>query len=132
MKRFLGWVVSVATVAVLHMTPAHAVAVVSGPGAAITGYATPAAIAHAGMSLQYLNADSDIHNVVSNAYGSDTNPWCATHGYAKGKCPLFRSEDFGLGQYGEVAGVAALRAGSSYGFFCSYHATSMKGTLQVQ
>ena len=34
--------------------------------------------------------------------------------------------------HGPVDGVGALQAGKTYEFFCSYHASTMKGTLQVQ
>lgn len=91
--------------------------VVTGPGAAITGYATRVAVTTAGSSMDLLGADPAApHDVVSTQVGKD------------GKL-LFRSPLIGVGT-ARIVGVEALKPGS-YPFICSLHA-SMTGTLVIQ
>jgi hypothetical protein len=85
--------------------------VLSGPGAASTGYATPAVLMPKGGTLSYANIDVVQHDVVADD-GS------------------FRSKLIGLAETAPVEGVEKLAVGS-YGFFCSVH-PGMRGTLVVQ
>jgi polyvinyl alcohol dehydrogenase (cytochrome) len=91
--------------------------VVAGPGAASTGYATPAVIAFSGGKLDFTNLDVVQHDVTSDQHGTDGRP-------------LFQSKLIGLGEAAPVAGVEKLPPGS-YGFFCTVH-PGMRGTLVVQ
>ena len=118
------------SVAFVMSAPAHAVAILAVPGSFTAGYATPQAAATTNQAVTFYNADSATHNVVSKVFGPDTNPWCHTYGYTLHHCPLFRSDDVALGGTTVVAGVDKLAAGD-YAFFCSYHATSMKGSLKL-
>jgi polyvinyl alcohol dehydrogenase (cytochrome) len=92
--------------------------VVAGPGAASTGYATPAIVAFAGGKLSFTNLDVVQHDVTSDDRGPDGRP-------------LFHSKLVGLGEAASVDGVDKLQSGKSYGFFCSVH-PGMRGTLVVQ
>jgi plastocyanin len=91
--------------------------VVAGPGAASTGYATPAVIAFSGGGLDFTNLDVVQHDVTADQHGPDGRP-------------LFQSKLIGLGEAAPVAGVQKLPPGS-YGFFCTVH-PGMRGTLVVQ
>jgi outer membrane protein assembly factor BamB/plastocyanin len=91
--------------------------IVSGPGAASAGYATPTMIAQQGGSLNYVNLDVVQHDVVADEAGPDGQP-------------LFRTPLLGFGQTAPVP-LDKVQAGRSYGFFCSLH-PNMRGTLQVQ
>jgi polyvinyl alcohol dehydrogenase (cytochrome) len=92
--------------------------VVSGPGAASTGYATPVVIDFSGNKVSYTNLDNVLHDVTASDKGPDGRP-------------LFQSKLIGLGESASVDGTEKLAAGKSYGFYCSVH-PGMKGTIQVQ
>ena len=92
--------------------------VVSGPGAASTGYATPAMISFAGNKLSYTNLDNVQHDVTATDKGPDGRP-------------IFQSKLIGLGESTPVEGTEKLAAGKTYSFYCSVH-PGMKGTLAVQ
>jgi outer membrane protein assembly factor BamB len=92
--------------------------IVSGPGAASTGYATPAMISFAGSKVSYTNLDNVLHDVTAADKGADGRP-------------LFQSKLIGLGESAAVEGTEKLESGKSYGFYCSVH-PGMKGTLRVQ
>ncbi|HEX6713697.1 MAG TPA: plastocyanin/azurin family copper-binding protein, partial [Thermoleophilaceae bacterium] len=92
--------------------------IVSGPGAASTGYATPAVISFAGNKVSYTNVDNVLHDVTAADKGPDGRP-------------LFQSKLIGLGESAPVDGTEKLAAGKSYGFYCSVH-PGMKGTIAVQ
>jgi polyvinyl alcohol dehydrogenase (cytochrome) len=92
--------------------------IVSGPGAASTGYATPAMITFAGNKVSYTNLDNVLHDVTATDKAPDGRP-------------LFQSKLIGLGESTEIDGTEKLQAGKSYGFYCSVH-PGMKGTLSVQ
>jgi polyvinyl alcohol dehydrogenase (cytochrome) len=92
--------------------------VVSGPGAASTGYATPLVVDFAGNKVSYTNLDNVLHDVTATDKGADGRP-------------LFQSKLIGLGESAAIDGTEKLAAGKSYGFYCSVH-PGMKGTLQVQ
>jgi outer membrane protein assembly factor BamB/plastocyanin len=92
--------------------------VVAGPGAASTGYATPAVIAFAGGKLSFANLDVVQHDVTAQDRGSDGRP-------------LFQSKLIGLGETAPVEGVEKLQSGKSYAFYCTVH-PGMRGTLVVQ
>lgn len=98
---------------------------------AAIGFATPQAVAGSALTLEFANLDSLVHNVVSSARGPDSNPWCAKYRYARGECPLFRSDDLANNKSGEVFGVRDLPSGQSYVFVCTYHAGTMRGTLTI-
>lgn len=133
MKAKIITVVSTAALLIAfgNVAPAHSVAILSVPGSAIVGFATPTAVATAGSAVTYVNVDQDTHNVESTAVGPDTKPWCAKYHYTRGHCPLFRSDDLSANSTGDVGGASSLKAGS-YDFVCSYHRSTMKGTLKVQ
>ena len=92
--------------------------VLAGPGAASTGYATPAMIASKGGPLSFVNLDVVQHDVVADDKGPDGSP-------------LFRSKLIGAGETAPVEGMDRVESGQSYGFFCSLH-PGMRGTLAVQ
>jgi outer membrane protein assembly factor BamB len=92
--------------------------IVSGPGAASTGYATPAMISFAGSKVSYTNLDNVLHDVTATDKSPDGRP-------------LFQSKLIGLGESAAVDGTEKLESGKSYGFYCSIH-PGMKGTLAVQ
>ncbi|HEV3229233.1 MAG TPA: PQQ-binding-like beta-propeller repeat protein [Solirubrobacteraceae bacterium] len=92
--------------------------VVAGPGAASTGYATPAIVSFAGGKLSFTNLDVVQHDVTSDDHGPDGRP-------------LFQSKLVGLGESAVVTGTDKLQSGKSYAFYCSVH-PGMRGTLVVQ
>jgi outer membrane protein assembly factor BamB len=92
--------------------------VLAGPGAASTGYATPAMISFAGAPLSFTNLDVVQHDVTATDKGPDGRP-------------LFQSKLIGLGETATVDGAEKLKSGASYSFYCSLH-PGMKGTLAVQ
>jgi polyvinyl alcohol dehydrogenase (cytochrome) len=92
--------------------------IVSAPGAASTGYATPVMTTRVGGPLSYVNLDVVQHDVVSTDKAPDG-------------APLFRSKLIGLGESAPVEGLDRVRSGQSYSFFCSVH-PGMRGTLFVQ
>jgi polyvinyl alcohol dehydrogenase (cytochrome) len=92
--------------------------VVSGPGAASTGYATPLVVSFNGSKVTYTNVDNVLHDVTASDKGGDGRP-------------LFQSKLIGLGESAPIEGTEKLAAGKSYGFYCSVH-PGMKGTIQVQ
>ncbi|MFL5884922.1 MAG: hypothetical protein ACJ77M_07620, partial [Thermoleophilaceae bacterium] len=93
-------------------------AIVAGPGAVYTTYATPVATASKGGSLSFVNLDAPAHDVTADQKGPD------------GK-PLFHSALAGLGEVAPVEGLDRVESGKSYGFFCSIH-PGMHGTLLVR
>jgi polyvinyl alcohol dehydrogenase (cytochrome) len=93
-------------------------AVVAGPEAASTNYATPVAITSAGGQLNFTNLDVVQHDVTADQTD------------ASGR-PLFHSDLIGLGETAPVQGVDRLKSGQSYTFHCSVH-PGMHGTLIVR
>ena len=93
-------------------------AVVAGPGAASTGYATPVMVTQVGGPLSFLNLDVVQHDVVSDEKAPDGSP-------------LFKTPLIGVGETAPVEGLDRVQSGKSYGFFCSLH-PGMRGTLQVR
>ncbi|HEU0130572.1 MAG TPA: PQQ-binding-like beta-propeller repeat protein [Mycobacteriales bacterium] len=92
-------------------------AVVAGPGAFYSTYATPIMVAPAGGPLSFVNNDLPQHDVVAVDHGPDG-------------LPLFRSALVGLGEVTPVEGMDRVEHGHSYAFFCSIH-PGMRGTLVV-
>jgi polyvinyl alcohol dehydrogenase (cytochrome) len=92
-------------------------AVVAGPGATFTTYATPVMVTPRGGPLSFVNNDLPQHDVVASDLGPDG-------------LPLFRSRLVGLGEITPVEGLDRVESGHSYGFFCSIH-PGMRGTLVV-
>jgi polyvinyl alcohol dehydrogenase (cytochrome) len=92
--------------------------IVAGPGAASTGYATPAATTTKGGSLSFVNLDTVQHNVVSKVKGPDG-------------LPLFRTPLIGLGESAPVKGLDRVKSGTTYDFFCTVH-PGMRGQLIVR
>lgn len=90
-------------------------AVVAGPGASLSTYATPVVVARVGGKLSFVNDDLPQHDVTAVDTGPD------------GK-PLFGSPLIGIGEVAPVTGLDHLVAGRSYAFFCSLH-PGMRGTL---
>jgi polyvinyl alcohol dehydrogenase (cytochrome) len=103
--------------------------VVSGPSAAVTGWATPVVPVPQGSGLTYVSADPIRHDVQALVPGPDTNPWCGAQGFPPGQCPLFWSPQIGVGGSTPVSGVASLPPGQ-YPFYCSLH-PGMQGTVVV-
>jgi outer membrane protein assembly factor BamB len=91
--------------------------ILSGPGAASTGYATPAMVDQQGGKVTYLNLDNVQHDVNSTLKGKDGRP-------------LFQSKLIGLGESAPVVGADKVPAGT-YEFYCSVH-PGMRGQLVVQ
>jgi outer membrane protein assembly factor BamB len=91
--------------------------VLSGPGAANAGYATPATVMPKGGSLDYTNIDVARHDVIADDKGADG-------------APLFASALAALNETVPVNRVEKLDSGQ-YAFHCSLH-PGMHGTLVVQ
>ncbi|HEX8067760.1 MAG TPA: PQQ-binding-like beta-propeller repeat protein [Thermoleophilaceae bacterium] len=93
-------------------------AVVAGPGATYTTYATPVMTTTVGGQLSFVNLDLPQHDVVADEKGPDGRP-------------LFRSRLAGVGEVVPVEGLDRVRSGQTYGFFCSIH-PGMRGQLAVR
>jgi polyvinyl alcohol dehydrogenase (cytochrome) len=92
-------------------------AVVAGPGAFATGYATPLATTSKGGRLSFTSLDLPQHDVVAVDDGPDGQP-------------LFKSRLIGLGETAPVEGLDRVEPGRRYEFYCSIH-PNMRGTLIV-
>ena len=93
-------------------------AVVAGPGAVYTTYATPIVTVEKGAPLSFVNLDAPQHDVVADEKGPDGRA-------------LFQSKLSGLGEVAPVEGMDRVQSGRQYGFFCSLH-PGMRGTLVVR
>ncbi|HEX2234162.1 MAG TPA: hypothetical protein VHG69_12455, partial [Thermoleophilaceae bacterium] len=93
-------------------------AIIAGPGATSTGYATPVMITRVGGPLSFVNLDPVQHDVTSEERGPD------------GK-PLFASKLSGIGEVAPVNGMDRVKSGQAYPFLCSIH-PGMRGTLVVR
>jgi polyvinyl alcohol dehydrogenase (cytochrome) len=93
-------------------------AVVAGPGAVYSTYATPVMTVEKGGSLSFVNLDAPQHDVVADEKGPDG-------------APVFHSRLGGIGEVVPVEGLDRTQSGKSYGFFCSLH-PGMRGTLLVR
>jgi plastocyanin len=133
--------ITVALVASMLLLPAQSVVarpaeplyVLSGPGAQFAGYATPVVVIQKGGALEYTNLDIVQHDVVHDVEADGISskrkrPWCSS--FHRGHCPLFWSKRAGLGSTVPVKGVASLKTGKIYTFFCTLH-PGMKGKLVV-
>ena len=98
--------------------PAAGTAIVAGPGAASTTYATPVMVTQVGGPVSFTNADLPQHDVVSDELAPDGQP-------------LFRSRLSGIGEVVPVEGLDRVQSGQQYGFYCSIH-PGMRGTLFVR
>ena len=98
--------------------PATGGAIVAGPGATNTTYATPVMVTQVGGPLSFMNLDLQQHDVTADDVGPD------------GK-PLFASRLGGLGETVPIEGLDRVESGRQYGFFCSIH-PGMRGTLIVR
>jgi outer membrane protein assembly factor BamB/plastocyanin len=92
-------------------------AIVAGPGATTTGYATPTYSIQKGQALAFRNLDTQLHDVTAKQSGLDGQP-------------LFRSPRASGGQAVPVKGAEKAEPGQ-YEFFCSIH-PGMLGTLTVR
>lgn len=99
--------------------PAAELVVVAAPGAWLTTYATPLVALPPGSNLTFHNADVMRHDVVSEAYGPDTQPWCGS--FREGQCPLFWTPLIGLGKQAAVLGLENLAPGTVYWYYCTTH-----------
>jgi plastocyanin len=90
-------------------------AVVAGPGAQYTTYATPVMVVPVGGPLSFVNNDLPEHDVTAVDRGPDG-------------LPLFHSKLIGIGEVAPVEGLNRLQAGHTYAFYCSIH-PGMQGTL---
>ena len=105
------------------------VAIVAGPGSYAVTYTTPVMVwSHdGGTTLQFVNADLQAHDVVSDeTRAPGSNQWCPAGG---GRCPLFFSDEIGIARVTEVKGLADVAPGV-YTFYCSPHSW-MVGALVV-
>jgi polyvinyl alcohol dehydrogenase (cytochrome) len=92
-------------------------AVVAGPGAQYTTYATPVMVTRVGGPMSFVNNDLPQHDVTAVDRGADG-------------LPLFHSKLIGIGEVAPVEGLNGLQPGRAYGFYCSIH-PGMQGTLVV-
>jgi plastocyanin len=113
--------------------------IVTGPGAYVTGYTHPVAVASPGDEITYVNADIQPHDVVAVQFGPDTASYCDddvdpfTAGVQRrfeiGQCPIFWSALITVGKTTPVLGLENISGGGTiYDFFCSIHG-NMKGKL---
>ena len=93
-------------------------AIVAAPGSAQTTYATPVMLTQVGGPLSFVNLDAVQHDVVAE----ETLP--------NGR-PLFSTPLISLGESAPVDGLENVKAGTTYGFYCSIH-RGMRGSLVVQ
>jgi polyvinyl alcohol dehydrogenase (cytochrome) len=93
-------------------------AILAGPGASSTTYATPVMATQVGGPLSFANLDLPQHDVVSDQKGPDGGP-------------LFSSRLGGLGEVVPVEGLDRVQSGQTYGFYCSIH-PGMRGSLIVR
>ena len=108
---------------VLLMVPgsARAAVVATSPGASFYGYTGLVFVADADAGLTYVNADIDVHDVVSDGVRTPEQEGAAhCFNYAANACPLFTSELIGVGATSEVVGLDDLDTGV-YSFYCSEH-----------
>jgi hypothetical protein len=111
-------------------TPARAAVtyIAAGGGSQSSGtYATPVVFAPVGGPLTFLNGDVQSHNVVSDATGPSTQPWCGF--FAPGACPLVWSPVTDAGfRTNPVRGLENAAAGATYAVHCVIH-PQLRGTL---
>lgn len=93
-------------------------AIVAGPGAVYSTYATPVMTVPKDGSLSFVNLDPPQHDVVAEEKAPDGRP-------------VFQSRLTGLGEVAPVEGLERTEAGRSYRFYCSLH-PGMRGTLLVR
>jgi plastocyanin len=92
--------------------------ILAGPGSSLTTYATPVVVWTPGTPLTFVNADIDAHDVVSDeTRAPGTASYCPAGGP---RCPLFRTDQIGIGQTDDVDGLHDVPAGV-YLFHCSPH-----------
>lgn len=92
--------------------------VVAGPGAYASSYATPVVVTGVGGPVSFVNFDIAQHDVVATDKGSDGQP-------------LFKSKLINFNETAPVEGLDKVKAGQTYGFFCSLH-PGMRGQLVVR
>lgn len=114
--------------------PAHAAVAFTGPGSFVGGFLPPVVVIAEGEGITYANSDVAPHNFVAeDAFvprkAAKKSRWCSS--FDPGKCPLFWSPTITTGETTEVEGLAAVKAGDQYAFFCTLH-PNMKGTLIVR
>jgi len=112
---------------------ASGVQVLTGPTAKYYGYLTPVVVFSKAGSVTYTNIDIERHDVVQDVasdgvHGSSTRSWCRL--FPRGRCPIFYSRLIGLGQSEPVRGLAYVKPGRVYTFYCTLH-PGMKGHLVV-
>jgi outer membrane protein assembly factor BamB/plastocyanin len=93
-------------------------AIVAGPGAVYTTYATPVMTVSKGGTLNFVNLDPPQHDVTAEEAGPDGRP-------------VFSSRLAGIGEVVPVEGLDRVESGKQYGFFCSIH-PGMRGRLIVR
>jgi plastocyanin len=100
------------------VAPPTGTAILAGPGAASTTYATPVMVTQVGGPLSFANLDLPQHDVVADELAPDGTP-------------LFSSRLSGIGEVVPVEGLDRVQSGRQYGFYCSIH-PGMRGTLLVR
>jgi plastocyanin len=93
-------------------------AIIAGPGATATGYATPVMVTRVGGPLSFVNLDPVQHDVTSEEKGPDGRP-------------VFSSKLAGIGEVAPVEGLDRVQSGRTYPFLCSIH-PGMRGNLVVR
>lgn len=117
--------------------PGHAQAVVTLPAADITGYLPRDLLVTKGAQVQFINLDPIAspagapHDVRSELYRSTKDrPWCVNFPGTQ-RCPLLYTPLIGPGETAVVQGIADLKVGVAYDFYCTAHPSSMSGTITV-
>jgi plastocyanin len=127
-KKLLAFAAATALTGLFSSGPATAqgTVIIAGPAAQTVGYLTPAMVAVAGTTVDYVGADIQSHNVVSVETGPNTQSWCTLFPYDE--CPLFYSAQASVGAK-PVLGLENAVPGTLYHFYCYPHPFTMKGQL---
>lgn len=114
----------------LGTTTSHAAAIVALPGNANVQYLDSAV--PAGTLVTVVSLDPTVgHTVYSTIKDKKPRAWCGPgKPFSADSCPLFYSAKVEVGDSAPVTGTDKLVPGD-YGFYCSLHPASQKGTLHV-
>lgn len=125
-KKIATAAVAAAFVIGTFASPAQAVGAatpgVAVPGSFQFGYATTKLVTQVDGTLEFINADVQLHDIVSVAKQNPNNNQSP---------PLFQTDLISTGQVAEVKGLDRVVAGQTYKFFCSLHPSTMTGELTV-
>jgi hypothetical protein len=95
--------------------------VADGESRTVGSYTTPVVVAPVGGPLALTNLDilGEVHNVVSDAFGPDTQPWCRF--YAVGRCPLLWSPPTDNSRSSLVRGLENTQSQVQYLLHCTIY-----------